>query len=417
MSATKRKPGDASSAREPKKAGTATKAKTKAAAPARPKKNEKAVRALGKIPTEIPTLSRWIADDPKPRLEEVKGVLGKAGKDRFVKLLDPVRIAIAWAWDEDPEHFFKLMQGWFNSENPRLRSVATGAMPLSNELYHERSVKVLKKMALDPDRDVRNRAIDILAEEVDRNIELVKRWAVDQDQAVREIVARHLHLSDTPKRVLPIVEQLALDADPDVHWSAARALYDLHEREAKGSLEVAKKMAASGEIDIRRAVAYSYFEHIFGDAFDHSFLLMRQWVRSGDANLRWTLAHSLRWAKPNARALQVLRALFEDRDPEIRTRVVMQLKDFFPRFEDVRPAAELLRRAQKDTVKKVRDTAEDAEVALGIELASIPLPPVEGEPGAEAQEPAWAMPIDEDAGEAAPVEEADEKDDDEDDDF
>jgi hypothetical protein len=140
-------------------------------------------------------------------------------------------------------------------------------------------------------------------------------------------------------------------------------------------------------------------------------------VRSGDPNLRWTLAHALRWAKPNARSLQVLRALFEDRDPEIRTKVVLQLKEFFPRFEDVRPAAELLRRAQKDTAKKVRDTAEEAERALGIDLASIPLPPMEGEPGAEAQEPAWGMPLDEEEGAEPPAEEEKSEDDDEDDDF
>ncbi len=379
---------------------------------------DKVVKALGKIPTEIPTLSRWVADDPKARLEEVKHALEKAGKERFLKMQDPIRIAVAWAWDENPETFFRLMQGWLSSDNPRLRVIAAGALPLANESYHERSVKILKKMVLDADRDVRNKAIDILAEEVDRNIDLVKRWAVDQDAEVRAIVARHLHLTDTPKKVLPIAEQLALDADPDVHWCAARVLYDLHEREAKGALEVAKKMAASPDIDIRRAVAYSYFEHVFGDSFDHSFLLMRQWVRSGDPNLRWTLAHALRWAKPNPRSLQVLRALFEDRDPEIRVKVVQQLKDFFPRFEDVRPAAELLRRAQGDPVKKVRDTAEEAERNLGIDLASIPLPPAEGEPGAEAQEPAWAMPVfDEETGEPVEPETEAASDDDEDDDF
>ena len=83
---------------------------------------------------------------------------------------------------------------------------------------------------------------------------------------------------------------------------------------------------------------------------------------------------------------------------------VLKLKDFFARFEDVRPAAELMRRAQKDTAKKVRDTAEEAERALGIDLASIPLPPMEGEPGAEAQEPSWGMPLDEEEGGAEPVE-------------
>ncbi len=404
MSATKRKP--VKKTKKPAKNGAAK------------REGNKMVKALGKIPTEIPTLSRWVADDPKPRLEEVKQLIAKAGRDRFLKLQDPIRIAVAWAWDENPEVFYRLMQGWLNSENPRLRAIATGALPLSNESYHERSVKILKKMALDADRDVRNRAIDILAEEVDRNIELVRRWAVDTDTEVRAIVARHLHLSDTPKKVLPIVEQLALDLDPDVHWWAARALYDLHEREAKGALEVAKKMAASPDIDIRRAVAYSYFEHVFGDSFDHSFLLMRQWVRSGDPYLRWTLAHALRWAKPNPRSLQVLRALFEDRDPEIRVKVIQQLKDFFPRFEDVRPAAELLRRAQGDPVKKVRDTAEEAERGLGIDLASIPVPPAEGEPGAEAQEPAWAMPVyDEETGEPVEPEVEAASDDDEDDDF
>ena len=39
----------------------------------------------------------------------------------------------------------------------------------------------------------------------------MKRWAVDTDPQVREIVARQLHLTDTPKKVLPLVEQLAAD--------------------------------------------------------------------------------------------------------------------------------------------------------------------------------------------------------------
>src|SRR2546421_12896838 len=108
MSATKRKIPTTKS--KPARARTG-------GAPKKAKGGEKVVKALGKIPTEIPTLSRWVADDPKPRLEEVKGLLAKVGRDRFMKLQDPVRIAVAWAWDEDPEAFYKLMQGWLNSEN------------------------------------------------------------------------------------------------------------------------------------------------------------------------------------------------------------------------------------------------------------------------------------------------------------
>jgi HEAT repeat protein len=277
-------------------------------------------------------------------------------------------------------------------------------------------VKILKKLALDPAREVRLVAIDVLAEEPDKHLELIRKWAKDDDQKVRETVARHLHLTDQPRKILPILEQLALDPDSDVHWTAAATLYDIYSIDPKGALEVAKKMAANPDMDLRSAAALCFFEHVFADSFDHSFLLMRQWVRSGDPNLRWTLAHSLRFAKATARSFQVLRALFEDRDPEIRRRVVWQLAEFFKKFEDPRQAAELMRRALRDQSKRVRDVAEESEKNLGIDLATIAPPPVEGEPGAEVQEP-WGpieeveQPAEEAKGEGEGEEE------DEDDDF
>jgi HEAT repeat protein len=384
---------------------------------ASPKGTEKErVKALAKIPTEIPTLSRWLGDDPKPRLEEVKGLVQKAGKERFARIADPYRIAIAWAWDENPETFFKLMNGWLSSDNPRLRQIAAGAMPLANEDYYAKSVKILKKLMTDGTREVRLTAIDVLAEDIDAHIELVKKWAKDEDSKVRETIARHLHLTEAPRKILPILEGLALDKDRDVHWRAASTLYDIYAVDPKGALEVAKKMAGHEDQDIRLAASLCFFEHVFADSFDHLFLLMRQWVRSGDPNLRWTLAHSLRFAKANPRSFQVLRALFEDRDPEIRRRVVWQLAEFFKKFEDPRLAAELLRRALKDQAKRVRDMAEESERNLMIDLATIAPPPIDGEEG-EVPEGGWGPVEEEDEPAAAAEGEAGGKDDDEDDDF
>lgn len=383
-----------SRARKPRaRAGAARLARARpSTAKARPGRGSRsAVSAKGplKVPSEIPTLSRWLADDPKPRLAELRVTIEKAGKERWARLMDPVRIALAWAWDENADVFWKLLSRWLSAESPRLRQVAAGAIPLANERVHAKGVQVLKRLAFDAAPEVRLTAIDVLAEDVDRHLELVKKWSRDEDPRVRAIVARHLHLTCEPRKVFPLLETLALDPEPDVHWTAASTLYDLSAADPKGALDSAKKMAASRDQDVRSAAALCFFEHVFADSFDHSFLLMRQWVRSGDASLRWTLAHSLRFARPNARTLQVLRALFEDRDPEIRRRVVWQLGELLKKLEDRRQAAELLRRALKDSAKRVRDMAEESERVLGVDLASIPPPPLDGEPGAEAVEAPW----------------------------
>src|SRR5438309_834133 len=110
MSSTKRKPAATVARSSAPARASAKKPARVQQAPARPEgdrgsksasptkkakpggKQEKLVKIAGKIPSEIPTLSRWLADDPKARLEEVKENLLKVGKDRFAKLSSPVRI-------------------------------------------------------------------------------------------------------------------------------------------------------------------------------------------------------------------------------------------------------------------------------------------------------------------------------------
>jgi hypothetical protein len=362
---------------------------------------------------EIPTLSRWLSFEPKQRLTLLEEFVNKLGRERFQKLFDPIRIAVAWAWDESPDVFFRIMNKWVTSANPRLRQLIAGSLPTANDATRAKSLKILRKLALDGVREVRLQAIDVLAEDVDKHFDQVKRWAKDEDPKIRETVARHLHLTEQPKKVLPLLETLALDPEHDIHWAAAATLYDLYAVDPKSVLEVTKKMAAHENQDIRWAVALSFFEHVFADSFEHSFLLMRQWVRSGDPHLRWTLAHSLRFARASARSFQVIRALFEDRDPEVRSRVVWQLGQFFKRFEDPRVAAELLRRAFADQSKRVRDMAEEVVTGLGIDLAAITPPPDDG--SAHVIESSWEPQDGEET--PPPAEEARAADDDDDDDF
>lgn len=318
------------------------------------------------VPSDVPTLHRWLGQDPKAHLKELEGAIAKGAT--FERLAEPARIGLKWAWDEQPDVFFPLITPWLKGTNARLRRVAAGALPVSNPDQREKCVRLLKGLITDKDRDVRLTAIDLLAEDVVHQLDLIKRWAKDEDPAVRAVVVRHLQPVDveTLKQVLPLVEALAKDPHPDVHWAAATTLHELYDREPRGVLEVARAMADSPDESTRLAVASCFFEHVFADHFDALLPTLRAWLRGSSPELRWTLARSLRFLRITPRSLQLLRALYEDKEPEIRRRILLVILDLYePRVEHRRALADLLHRAREDSSKRVRDVLEEGEARFG----------------------------------------------------
>ena len=115
------------------------------------------------VPSDVPTLHRWLGQDPKAHLKELEGAIAKGAT--FERLAEPARIGLKWAWDEQPDVFFPLITPWLKGTNARLRRVAAGALPVSNPDQREKCVRLLKGLITDKDRDVRLTAIDLLAED------------------------------------------------------------------------------------------------------------------------------------------------------------------------------------------------------------------------------------------------------------
>jgi HEAT repeat protein len=330
------------------------------------------------LPVDLPTLSRWLALDPKPHVAALAAWLEKADETSWPHTFLRARLALAWAWDAEPEVFFPLVSSWLKGTNVRLRRVATAALPVSHEAHREKCLKLLKKLSQDKDRQVRLIAMDFLTEDAEHNLDLIKKLAATPDPEVRSVLARHLQEihPDSIKKAVPILELLGQDPDPKVHWAVASSLREIYDREARPALDVARQMAVSEDEGVRWAIAGGFFEHVFADNFDQLLPTIRSWLRQGDPNVRWTLVRALRFIKVNARSLQLLRALYEDSDPEIRRRVVQQLLDLFnPRGGDAyRSVGELLRRAKRDGAKRVREVVEEGESQLGIDFDTVPLP-------------------------------------------
>lgn len=317
------------------------------------------------IPLDIPTLARWLSLEPKANVKSLEGFLLKASQEQYTRLSDNARIALKWAWDEQPEVFFPLVNPWLKGTNAKLRRIAIGALPLTHPDFTEKSVKVLKKLMVDKDRATRITAIDFLAENVDQNIELIKRWLKDPDPAVRAIATRHVQNLD-PEKVkafLPNLEPLVLDPDPEVHWTATSTLLELYEREPRPVLEVMRAMINADDENVRAAAAAGFFEHVLADHFDNLLPTLRSWLRAGDPWLRWVLVRSLRFVRVTPRSMQLLRAIYDrsDKEPELRRRLVQVLINLYDPFDEQSASIrDLFRRARHDPSKRVREAVDPA---------------------------------------------------------
>jgi hypothetical protein len=332
------------------------------------------VKSKTSMPFELSTLVRWLALKPKEHFKELETRLARSSEAEYRRLQEPARVALRLAWDEQPDVFFPLANAWIKGSNARLRRVAAGALPVSHDRHAEKCLRALKKLSTDKDRETRLIAIDLLAEDPDKLLSQLAKWAKLPDPDVQAIVARHLRnvSTDLIKKALTILLELADQPEGDVPWNVASTLYDLHARENRAVLEVAHKMAVSQADSTRSAIAGSFFQLVFADHFDQLLPTLRSWLRVGEPELRWTLVRSLKFLRVTARSLQLLRALYEDRDPDVRRRVVVKLIESFDfESEQLRSVAELLRRAKEDHARRVREVAEDGEARLGVQFDKI----------------------------------------------
>jgi HEAT repeat protein len=98
---------------------------------------------------------------------------------------------------------------------------------------------------------------------------------------------------------------------------------------------------------------------------------MRSWLRAGDPRLRWTLVRSLRFICLTTRSLQLLRALYEDKDLEIRRRAIQLVVSLYdPLSEQRRSVVDLLRRAEQDSARRVRDVVAEGKETHGDDYLS-----------------------------------------------
>ena len=109
-------------------------------------------KASSKIPVDVSTLGRWLAQEPKARVKELDAYVTRASAAAFRKQADLLRIGLKWAWDEQPEVFFPLLKPWLKSSNARLRRTAVGALPLSHEGFADQSARLVRKLIGDKDR-------------------------------------------------------------------------------------------------------------------------------------------------------------------------------------------------------------------------------------------------------------------------
>lgn len=317
------------------------------------------------LPLDIPNLGRWLAQDPEERLPRLKTLVSRATKKDYPRIAERARIALKIAWDARPDRVFALTKTWVSGKDVRLRRLVAGSLPLSSDDFSAHALDLCRKLADDPDPEVRYLAVDHICEAINEHLDLAARWLSDPDPQVRAIVVRRLRdlATDQIKPRIELFHPLARDPEPEVAWALASTMAELYEREPRPVIETMRLLAMSEHETIRTAAAACFFEHVFSDSFDQLLPTMRAWLRVGDTNLRWTLVRSLRFVELNARSMQLIRGLYEEPDPKIRARLVQAMVDLFdPVSESRRMLVPLLIRASQDTYKAVREA-----VAVGVE--------------------------------------------------
>lgn len=325
------------------------------------------------LPLDIPNLGRWLAQEPEERLPLLQALVLEASEKEAARASERARIALKIAWDVRPERVFACTADWVSSKDARLRRLVAGALPLSNAEVFAQAFKLVRKLADDPEPEVRHQAVDQICEEINDHLDLAARWVKDPDPQIRAIVARRLrHLAtDQIKPQIELFLPLAADEHPDVAWATASTLAELYERENRPVIETMRIMATSPHESVRAAAAACFFEHVFADSFDQLLPTMRAWLRTPTEELRWTLARSLRFIEVTPRTMQLIRALYEDPDPKIRARLVQALIDLFdPHNESRHMLVPLLVRAQEDQHKQVRDAVEAGHEVHGPDFAA-----------------------------------------------
>lgn len=303
-------------------------------------------------------MSFWLLEDPEKRLKDFRKGIHKVPQEDFEFHEGAWRGALLEAWDQQPETFFELLEEWKNARKPRLRALVAGAAPLLIDEYTQQSLNWLKELSRDTNKTVRMVAIERLCGEIDALPEEMKRFARDKDAEVRQLVAYYLGESRKVSQYEDILCELANDPEPAVHWSATASIHRLFEKDSSILKDGLKQLAGHSDINIRWAIVINHFEPLFAEYFDRYMGLMRQWLRSGEAELRWTLVHSLRYTKATPPLQIILGHLLEDKDPVIRCRVFWQMAELKPLFEftDVEG---MIERGLTDDDESVRKQAEN----------------------------------------------------------
>ncbi|MGE0711776.1 MAG: HEAT repeat domain-containing protein [Planctomycetota bacterium] len=353
-----------------KKAGAGKRAKAAAPPPPAAATGREAVWGSDDPPrVDPPLLGRWLGLRPAVRLAKLEArVIAAPEGEPGEAVVEEVRIALKQAWDEQPKVFFPLASEWLKSKHERLRRAAVGAVPLSHEEWKEKSERLLRRAIAEDEPAVRRLAIDLLSDDINGHLEQCKRWVRDEDPEVRALVARSLRdlATDKIKTHVKLIEPLLEDPVPAVHWTVASTLLSLYERDARPVIEVIQPMALSANEEVRAAAAACFFEHVFADHFDQLLPTMRAWLRTSSTNLRWTLVRALRFVKVTPRSMQLMRALFEDPEPEVRRRLVQAMLDLYdPTQEARRQLLPVLRRADQDPSKRVRDAVGEGKERFG----------------------------------------------------
>jgi len=318
------------------------------------------------LPLDPGTLGPWLIGDPKRRGELFRRFVARSVKARYAVLEPVLRQGLCEAWDREPRAFFELIEAWRGGRSVRLRQLIAGALPLGDAAIAKRGLPWLKELAADPNRDVRLAAIARLCEAHEHCPEELERFAIDKDPLVRVMAARAAGDAGSLAAIKPVLEKVCRDRNSDVHEAAAASLYLLYSRDPEMVLELAAVMGRSEDVSTRWAVAGIFFAPAAGDAFDAWFPILQQFIKKGERNLLWTVAHSLRFAPSGAHLTRLLQMLYEGGDAAIRRRVIVFVANFDGRLDEP-TVRSFLERGIEDSSKLVRSTSTGALARLEAE--------------------------------------------------